>query len=345
MIRTAQMLLAQTLQFHFLTRLWRRDLPLSNTTPPSLVQIQRMFLDIPDPICSPFSIHNILSHGNRLFHRNVVGVWFGPNEICKMIQASLHSCYVANYLKIYIAEEREINMSKVEQLCSSKVNFPIPQNFNPPDLRQSVATMLPSTLTSNVATTAFALLKNLNFFPEVNNDTDSIKSDEDIEIKSDQLESTENFKAVLILIPMRLGLKKIHEDYIPQLCSWFNLPYCVGIIGGKPRSSFYFIGYSGDLIFYLDPHTTQNALPVDYDLRSDGSSYFAPKILSMKIRDLDPTIALGLYCRNREELLEAQRLMSLVKNPLFRFISKERQNIVDDAMNTDDDEVDGFIML
>lgn len=42
-----------------------------------------------------------------------------------------------------------------------------------------------------------------------------------------------------------------------QLC--FQLPQSLGVIGGKPNQALYLIGYVGEEILYLDPHTTQKA--------------------------------------------------------------------------------------
>jgi cysteine protease ATG4 len=44
--------------------------------------------------------------------------------------------------------------------------------------------------------------------------------------------------------------------------SLFTAPQTVGIAGGRPSSSYYFIGYQGDSLFYLDPHFTRPAVPL-----------------------------------------------------------------------------------
>ena len=73
------------------------------------------------------------------------------------------------------------------------------------------------------------------------------------------LDST--FKPVLILIPLRLGLDKLNPVYIPGLKLILEMESCVGIAGGKPNSSFFFVGYEGENIIYLDPHAIRQGIP------------------------------------------------------------------------------------
>lgn len=40
----------------------------------------------------------------------------------------------------------------------------------------------------------------------------------------------------------------------------FTLPQSVGIAGGRPSSSYYFVGTQSDSLFYLDPHHTRPAV-------------------------------------------------------------------------------------
>ncbi|CAE7261280.1 ATG4D [Symbiodinium sp. KB8] len=68
--------------------------------------------------------------------------------------------------------------------------------------------------------------------------------------------------ALMLWVPLRLGLgPTIDPAFVPfvrRLLS--DVPQCVGIVGGTPRHSLYFVGVdpSGKLL-YLDPHTTQPA--------------------------------------------------------------------------------------
>lgn len=76
-----------------------------------------------------------------------------------------------------------------------------------------------------------------------------------------------------------------------QAC--LSLPQSVGIIGGRPRHALYFIGYHGDNMLYLDPHTTQSAVFCsDTTGMVPDQSYHCSQPDRMNISDLDPSVAL-----------------------------------------------------
>ncbi|PIC54788.1 hypothetical protein B9Z55_003895 [Caenorhabditis nigoni] len=62
------------------------------------------------------------------------------------------------------------------------------------------------------------------------------------------------WRPLLLMIPLRLGLTSINDCYLPAIQEFFKLPQCVGIIGGKPNLAHYFVGIAGTKLFYLDPH-------------------------------------------------------------------------------------------
>ena len=69
----------------------------------------------------------------------------------------------------------------------------------------------------------------------------------------------DHFFPVVLLIPVRLGLENVTQCYYHQIKNFFTLPYSLGIIGGLPKSSLYFIGFQGNNLVYLDPHYVQPA--------------------------------------------------------------------------------------
>lgn len=77
-------------------------------------------------------------------------------------------------------------------------------------------------------------------------------------------------KPVLILLNLRLGLNGINPIYYPAMKSLFTFPQSVGIAGGRPGSSYYFVGSQADSLFYIDPHYSKPAVPLPR-MRPDGS--------------------------------------------------------------------------
>lgn len=69
-------------------------------------------------------------------------------------------------------------------------------------------------------------------------------------------------RAVLILVNIRLGIDNVNPIYYEALKSLFRFPQSVGISGGRPSSSYYFVGTQADSLFYLDPHHTRPVIPL-----------------------------------------------------------------------------------
>lgn len=63
--------------------------------------------------------------------------------------------------------------------------------------------------------------------------------------------------AVLVLVGIRLGIDGVNPVYHESIKKLFTFPQSVGIAGGRPSSSYYFVGYQAEQLFYLDPHHTR----------------------------------------------------------------------------------------
>ncbi|KAG9018739.1 Cysteine protease atg4 [Tulasnella sp. 427] len=69
-------------------------------------------------------------------------------------------------------------------------------------------------------------------------------------------------RSVLLLICIRLGIDGVNPVYHDGLKEIFTWPQSVGISGGRPSSSYYFVGQQAGSLFYLDPHHTRPAVPL-----------------------------------------------------------------------------------
>lgn len=107
---------------------------------------------------------------------------------------------------------------------------------------------------------------------------------------------------ILLLVPLVLGLDKINPRYIPLLKETFTFPQSLGILGGKPGASTYIAGVQDDRALYLDPHDVQLAVNIASDnLEADTSSYHCSTVRDMPLDLIDPSLAIGFYCRDKDD--------------------------------------------
>uniref|UniRef100_A0A6Q2YAZ8 Cysteine protease n=1 Tax=Esox lucius TaxID=8010 RepID=A0A6Q2YAZ8_ESOLU len=109
-------------------------------------------------------------------------------------------------------------------------------------------------------------------------------------------------RPLLLVIPLRMGINHINPVYIQALKECFKMPQSCGVLGGKPNLAYYFIGFVGEELIYLDPHTTQSALESEAGSGVDDLTYHclrSPR--RMKITNLDPSVALGFFCKSEED--------------------------------------------
>ncbi|XP_071421224.1 cysteine protease ATG4C [Pithys albifrons albifrons] len=133
-------------------------------------------------------------------------------------------------------------------------------------------------------------------------------------------------KAVIVLVPVRLGGERTNTDYLEFVKGILSLEYCVGIIGGKPKQSYYFAGFQDDSLIYMDPHYCQSFVDVsikDFPLES----FHCPSPKKMSFKKMDPSCTIGFYCRTvqdfekaSEEITKMLNSSSKEKYPLFTFV-------------------------
>lgn len=69
-------------------------------------------------------------------------------------------------------------------------------------------------------------------------------------------------RGVLVLIGTRLGIDGVNPVYYEAIKEIYTWPQAVGIAGGRPSSSYYFVGSQAENLFYLDPHHARPAVPL-----------------------------------------------------------------------------------
>ncbi|CAN7976019.1 unnamed protein product [Ixodes persulcatus] len=114
-------------------------------------------------------------------------------------------------------------------------------------------------------------------------------------------EGNAKWRGVIILVPVRLGGERINSAYIPCVKAMLAYANCIGIIGGRPRHSLYFLGWQEEKVIYLDPHYCQEMVDVnsqDFPLDSFHCSW--PR--KMSFSRIDPSCTIGFYCKTRHDL-------------------------------------------
>ncbi|XP_070539087.1 cysteine protease ATG4B-like isoform X2 [Ptychodera flava] len=109
------------------------------------------------------------------------------------------------------------------------------------------------------------------------------------------------WQPLVLFIPLRLGLSEINPLYIDTVKKCFTIKQSIGMIGGKPNHAHYFIGYYKDTLVYLDPHTTQPAVDINKWAAVPDQSYHTKHASRMNVMHLDPSIALGFFCKDEDD--------------------------------------------
>lgn len=129
-----------------------------------------------------------------------------------------------------------------------------------------------------------------------------------------------DIKGILILLPVRLGIDKVNAYYNSSLKHLLAVPQAVGIAGGKPSSSFYFVGFQENNMIYVNPHVPQPiSTPTDY------STYHSHVYQKLDIANLDPSMMIGVVVQdmNDYETFKASCIAST--NKIVHFHTTEKK--------------------
>lgn len=136
----------------------------------------------------------------------------------------------------------------------------------------------------------------------------------------------QTWKALVLLIPLRLGQDKLNPIYGDCFKAMLSLEWCIGIIGGRPKHSLYFVGYQDDKLIHLDPHYCQDVIDVNAE-NFPLASFHCKSARKMKISKMDPSCCLGFYIASRNDYDRFQSSVQPYLLPLRNF-SERSQNCV-----------------
>lgn len=264
-------------------------------------------MDDPSPLC-PFSVHRMATVGKHLGKE--IGEWFGPSTAAGAIKALTNS-FPACGIAVSAATDGIIFRSEV-----------FAASHNEDGEWEPVAQSLPWSCGPAKPSTPGP--------------------------------SEFGSKPVLVLVNVRLGTRDVNPIYYDSLkvgdsgifvCKMSNLltfllalvqtlfsaPQTVGIAGGRPCSSYYFVGYQGNQLFYLDPHFTRPAVPYAFPPVSNTTttpdsqqgdtlsredqmmwltsaytseqlqSFHCDRVRKMPMSGLDPSMLLGFLINDQDD--------------------------------------------
>lgn len=131
----------------------------------------------------------------------------------------------------------------------------------------------------------------------------SVASDHESMLPNSSGGESGKWRGVVIFIPVRLGGEKFNPVYTPCVKALFAHPSTLGIIGGRPRHSLFFVGCQEDKLIYLDPHLCQEAVGKD-EINFPLQSFHCSDPRKLSICKMDPSCTIAFYCRSRQEFLE-----------------------------------------
>ncbi|XP_065187938.1 cysteine protease ATG4C-like [Sycon ciliatum] len=283
MLRSGQMILAQSLICFLLGRAWRIHCQLPEQKETERM-IMRWFTDIHQE-CSPFSIHTLVDLSRP--RGRVAGQWYGPALVSYLLRDAVEGArkYEDSLrgFKVYVAQDCTVYKGDLVDMMDK-------------------------------------------YREETGESRDC---------------------SVLLLVPVRLGGETLNSVYFPCLRGLLTLDHCVGVIGGRPKHSLFFIGWQGEDLVYLDPHCCQEVVDTtDPNFPTDSFHCKSPRKLALT--RMDPSCTIGFFVRDRhdfdlccksvEEMLSPP--MQQGNYPFFTF-SDSRSMECSEAAENMDQAVDG----
>ncbi|XP_013118471.1 cysteine protease ATG4D isoform X2 [Stomoxys calcitrans] len=131
--------------------------------------------------------------------------------------------------------------------------------------------------------------------------------------KSNEVKS--NWKSLIVLIPLRLGTEKLNPVYAHCLKLLLSTEYCIGIIGGRPKHSLYFVGFQEDKLIHLDPHYCQEMVDVNQE-NFPLHSFHCKSPRKLKSSKMDPSCCIGFYCQTKVDFDNFVESVQLYLHPM-----------------------------
>ncbi|XP_005107706.1 cysteine protease atg4 [Aplysia californica] len=285
MLRSGQMLVAQCLVTHFLGPDWRLHNQQTREEQAYHREIIRWFSEPVDGAPSdktPFCLHNLANFGRQ--HKKEPGEWYGPASVAFIFRDAFEkasqSLPILSQLCLYVAQDCTVYVDDVLDLCTARSKSgSMGSSFDTgpdPDSSEEVAGAQCSSLHPR--------------------------------------RDASWQRSLIILVPMRLGGEMLNDIYVPCVKKLLSQHNCMGVIGGKPKHSLYFLGYQEDKLIYLDPHYCRDAVDTrGNDFKIETYHCMSPRKLSFS--KMDPSCTVGFYIKNEKEFQAFREIIQEVASP------------------------------
>ena len=136
-------------------------------------------------------------------------------------------------------------------------------------------------------------------------------------------------KMGIVFVNVRVGLDKIPKDYYKGIRDLFSLKECIGIIGGKTRLAYYFIGYNeeNDSLLYLDPHVNHEADKI-INISNILENHVNKEVHLLKMSKMSTAFTIGFCFRNYEEFLHVYEFWLKAKQSDLPILGISKKNVV-----------------
>ena len=143
------------------------------------------------------------------------------------------------------------------------------------------------------------------------------------------------------MVPLMLGERKIkRKRYFEALRLFLDMKESVGIIGAKPGSAMYFVGFQENRLLCLDPHYVQKCAKDDDNLLKHISTYQNPSLSTLPMSEAGSSMAVGFYFDSHSSFSSFQRTIASTYPVHEGLITVETEPVVTEEQSEEIEFVD-----
>mmetsp|Transcript_34448 Transcript_34448/g.60427 ORF Transcript_34448/g.60427 Transcript_34448/m.60427 type:complete len:399 (+) Transcript_34448:1124-2320(+) len=256
-------------------------------------------------LSAEYSLHRFVAEG--LSMNKHAGQWYSPGDVCYALEKMVNSCNTRD-ITVKVFTDGVIYKDQLLEACQ---------------LEQSIVTsdLLQENLQSCITDSSFVVFGESRFSSRQSSYESAVFEDER-PLEESEVEPTWD-RPVLILLPLMLGMRKIERDYYPVVKEALLMPESVGIIGGRPRSALYFVGYQDDNLLMLDPHKVQDACTNEDDLKRKIGTYINDSARMISLEEVESSMALGFLITSTLGLMRFEAHLNSIRSEVSGLIQMQ----------------------